>query len=218
MSEFWEDENELPYLVYEVRDDGKNQKSNKSYDSWDSDRLYDAANELLDEKKLDEALTLIDILIDRNPNNDHYWNLKGIIFYDKGDMTYWGDDYYEEAVKCFNISSKLNPNDKIIKKNKASCLIDYGNNLRLHGGDFYFAAIQKLDEAIPLLDKNDKNNQFLLSRAWNQKGMCYHSMGSGEALNCYDEALKYAPGDDNIKKNIEMFHHHEGVDSEYFYL
>ena len=217
MSEFWEDENELPYLVYETRDDERKQRSNKSYNSMDSEKLYDAANELLDEKKLDEALTLIDILIDRNPNNDHYWNVKGIIFYDKGDMTYWGDDYYEEAVKCFNIALKLNPSDNIIKKNKASCLIDYGNNLRLHGSDYYFPAISKIDEALSLLDKNDKNNHSMIVRALNIKGLSYHAMGNRDAIKCYDEALKYSPDDEVIKQNKEDLLHYRGIDNEYFY-
>lgn len=61
------------------------------------------------------------MLIDRNPEDDRYWNLKGNVYYYFGnDAGIFVDRQYEESLKCYNIAIKLNSNDKILKNNKAN--------------------------------------------------------------------------------------------------
>lgn len=207
---FMEDENELPYLVSSKRD---NYKSN-SYGRTNSAKLYETAQQLMDENKLDEALELINILIDRNPEDDRYWNLKGIIYSDYGNRTIVGDRQYDESIKCFNIAIKLNPNDSTLKNNKALTLIDYANDL--HNQSEYVSAIGKIDEALSLFDKNKINNH-TLANVWNLKGLCYHAMGSRDAFDCYDKALEYEPDNETIKHNKDSLRHYQGIDNLYFY-
>ena len=88
-----EDENELPYLVSSKRD---NYNSGKSYNNTTSSKLYDSACELMDEGKLDEALTLINILIDRNPDDNRYWNIKGIIYADYAKSNIFNNNQYDK--------------------------------------------------------------------------------------------------------------------------
>lgn len=207
-----EDEDEWPYLVSEKRDD---YTSKSSYSHSNSSKLYETAIKLIDDNELDEALTLINMLIDRNPEDDRYWNLKGNVYYYFGNNAgIFGDRQYEESLKCYNIAIKLNPSDKILKNNKANLLLDYANIQRLESE--YVSAIHKIDEALSLFDKNNTDNS-TFARAWNIKGLCYHAMGSREAFKCYDEALKYAPDDEVIKGNINDLRHYQGIDNEYFY-
>ena len=207
-----EDEDEWPYLVSEKRD---NYTSKSSYSHSNSSKLYETAIKLIDDKELDEALTLINMLIDRNPEDGRYWNLKGNVYYYFGNNAgIFGDRQYEESLKCYNIAIKLNPSEKILKNNKANLLLDYANIQRLESE--YVPAIHKIDEALSLFDKNNTDNS-TFARAWNIKGLCYHAMGSREAFKCYDEALKYAPGDEVIKGNINDLRHYQGIDNEYFY-
>ena len=206
-----EDENELPYLVSSKRD---NYNSGKSYNNTTSSKLYDSACELMDEGKLDEALTLINILIDRNPDDNRYWNIKGIIYADYAKSNIFNNNQYDKSIKCYNIAIKLNPSDYALKKNKALTLIEYGE--RLFNQSEYVFAIHKLEEAIQLLDENkiDKNT---FASAWNLKGMCHHRMGNTDAFKCYDEALKYAPDNKIIKQNKKDLRHYQGIDNDYFY-
>ena len=209
---FMEDENELPYLVSSKSD---YYSPRNSYDSTNSSKLYETAIKLIDDDELDEALKLINILIDRNPDDDKYWNLKGNIYYYFGKRACnFGDRQYEESLKCYNIAIKLNPRDYILKKNKAFLLIDYADIL--HNQNEYFSAIRKLDEALSLFDKNKTDNS-TFARAWNLKGLCYHAMGNPEAFKCYDKALEYEPNNEIIKKNKGSLRNYDGIDNEYFY-
>lgn len=209
---FREDENELPFLVSSRRDD---YRSGSSYGGTNFSKLYETANRLIDDDELDEALTLINILIDRNPDDDRYWNLKGIVYSKKGDINgIFGDRYYEESLKCFNIAIKLNPGDYILKKNKAFLLIDFANVLRIQNE--YVSAIHKMDEALSLLDENKTDNH-TLAHAWNVKALCYHAVGSYDAFECYDKALEYEPDNEVIKANKDALRHYDGIDNEFFY-
>lgn len=208
---FREDENELPYLVSSKRDD---YSSEKLYNSIDSSKLYDSAGELLDEGKLDEALTLINILIDRNPDDDRYWNIRAIIYADIAKSNIFNNNQYDESIKCYNIAIKLNSMDYTLKKNKALTLIEYADSL--FNQNEYVSAIHKLDEALPLLDEN-KIDKDTFATAWNLKGMCHHKMGNIDAFKCYDEALKYAPDNETIKQNKKDLRYYQGIDNDYFY-
>ena len=209
---FREDENELPYLVSSKRDD---YNSGRKYGGENSSRLYESARELIDENKLDEALELINILIDRNPEDNRYWNLKGIIYADFAVKNgIFGDRQYEESIKCFNIAIKLNPTDYVIKENKALTLIDYADIL--HSSNQYSDAVPKIDEALSLLDEN-KTNKHTFAKAWNLKALCYHACGDRYAFECYDKALEYEPNNETIKQNKNDLKHYQGIDNEYFY-
>lgn len=200
---FMEDENELPYLVSSK---AHNNNSRNRFYKTDSGKLYVAALELYDERRLDEALTLLDILIDRHPQDDRYWNDKGNIFYLLAEKEgIFGEKYYEKSLKCYNIAIKLNSKDNTLKKNKAILLINYAGIL--YNQDEYMSAIHKIDDALPLMNKTNVDDDYF-ARAWNIKGLCYHFMGNPEALKCYDEALKYNPDDEVIKGNKDAFRHY----------
>jgi len=209
---FREDENELPYLVSSRRD---GHRSGSSYGGRSSSRLYETARRLIEDDELEEALTLLDILIDRNPDEDRYWNLKGIVYAKIGDSSgFFGERQYEESLKCYNIAIKLNPGDYVLKRNNGLLLIDYANALRLRNE--YSSAIHMIDEALSLLDENEIGRH-TLADAWNVKALSYHAMGSTEAFKCYDKALEYEPDNEVIKANKDALRHYEGIDNLYFY-
>ena len=208
---FREDENELPYLVYSKRDEYP-KKSNYV----DVSQLYAAACDLTDEGNFEEALKLIDIVIDKNPNDDRYWNQKAVICYKYANGGLGYERLYDEAIKCLNIAIKINPTDKIITENKFDVLVEYAR--RLYYECEYSSAIDKIDEALLLVDEKT-DDPLMFSNAYFIKGLCCQAMGNRDAFEYYDKVVKFEP---EMKEDIEQkkheLSHYQGIDNYYFYL
>ncbi len=97
------------------------------------------------------------------------WFNKGLALYDQGK--------YDDAIKCFDETVKLDPNYADAWLGKAIALDDLGK---------YDEAILAYDEAISL----DPNN----ARAWNNKGVALGKQGNtDEAVEAFDEAIRLDP-------------------------
>lgn len=85
----------------------------------DERRQYcEEAERMILNKKYDEALKLINLAIDINPNNKEYWNIKGVAL---GEL-----QRYEESLEAFNKSLYLYPKNRTGWENKAFALENLG--------------------------------------------------------------------------------------------
>ena len=164
-------------------------------------KLFSASSELIKENKLDEALTLLNILIDENPEIGAYWYYKAIIYIKKANKGISPEINFEEAIKYINISISLESDYERIQL-KGKILVAYGHYF--YDNEEYSAAISKIDEGLSLLEKNDEN-YLEINLALQIRAMCYHKLKKyDESLESIEKALEHYPDNEDFKR-IEKF-------------
>jgi tetratricopeptide (TPR) repeat protein len=153
-------------------------------------------------------------------NNAAAWNNKGSALAKQGK--------YDGAIECYNESIRIDSNEPVYRSNKRKAFFSSMNNanyidLMKKGKDCYnqkrfeeaiwcydeiikldpkdFSALREKSEALNAQGKYD-DARICYAAFWNIKGNSYSKCGDhGDALKCYDEALKNDPHNDTYKAN-----------------
>ena len=120
------------------------------------------ALKLKEEGKLKEALRIIDVALNENPNDFKNWNVKALILDSLSE--------YEKAIECFDNALKLNNSD-FIKKDKANTLYNFAKVTFFPEGD-YEKAMNLIDYALDNLPEDEDASEYLFLKA-----EIYESMG-----------------------------------------
>ena len=176
------DEEAREYYVETPEEKEKRRKKNVS------ETLSDEAWRLNLKRRYSEALTLIDLAIENDGDNDENWNVKGIILNNKGD--------FEESVSCYNRALELKPSGNVIRHNKAMCL--YDNAYHLFNNNDLDGALAKVNHALEVFAKSE--NMKKADEAYDLKAQILTINGEyGPAFDCYKKALEVVKDDDDLK-------------------
>ena len=173
----------------------------------------------MDEKEKEELLKEIEEYtekIEKEPNNDTYWNNRGLTYNNLGE--------YNKAISDFDEAIKLSPNNDFYYnnigdtfynlKNYEKAIYNYSMAIKLNSNNYlYFAnrgiiyfflskykkAIRDFDEAIKL----SPNNDFYLD----SRGCSYYFLGMyKKAIKDFDEAIKLNPNNAVYFKDRGLAH------------
>lgn len=139
-----------------------------------SGKLYVKAMNKYNDGHIDKALDLCEKSISKNSSNAAALNLKGILYYLKGDL--------ESAKKMWNISYKRN-NDEVSKKYLRDAVNDK-ENLKIYIIALDLIKQLNISGALEVL-KQCENSHFNIINVNNQISLCYIKQGE------YDKALRY---------------------------
>ena len=117
----------------------------------ETDRVLSAeAWRIKNESRFDEALTLISLAIEHNPDNYDYWNIKAIVL----------DDLkrFDEAQEFYDRAYELSEM-RVIRQNKARSLFRWAKKLHFPDCE-YEKALEVIDEALEI-SPNEKEYWFL---------------------------------------------------------
>ena len=159
-----------------------------------SKQYQEEALKLNEENNFYDALSFINVAIRYNPDDSSNWNVKGIILFN----IYRTNDsnVFSEAYDAYNNALEIEPEDKIIKSNKAQLIIHWG--IRLLSQNQYDKAMIKVKEAVSIID--DKTSADYAD-ALTLKATIYMHMGKyDKAMEYYNNALNINPTDENIQK------------------
>jgi tetratricopeptide (TPR) repeat protein len=139
-----------------------------------SGKLYVKAMNKYNDGYIDRALNLCEKSISLNIANAAALNLKGILYYLKGDL--------ESAKKMWNINYKRN-NDEVSKKYLKDSVKDK-EKLQLYVNALELIKKLNISGALEIL-KQCENSHFNFINVYNNVSLCYIKQGE------YDKALKY---------------------------
>ncbi len=121
---------------------------------------------LMDEENIDEASSMADRLLERNPEDVSVLNEKGVILYNQGRI--------DEAIWLYQKILEMDPES-------VETLINYATLLSIRG---------EIDNSLECLDRAVKKDPYS-EDAWNNKAVVFTRAGRlREALECLDEALR----------------------------
>ena len=144
-----------------------------------------------------DALKYINKAIDINPHDEENWNIKGIILTD----LYRKNGFYEpnDVKRCYNKALEINPNNNIIKLNKAIFLTFRAREW--YEEEMYGIAKQEINEALDLIEDKSSDDYAI---ALNIKGnILLKEWDFDESLKCYNQALEIMPEYSVINDNIK---------------
>lgn len=192
---------DIPYMGYlknNVGDDDRRTNNPSNADIMKSKKLREESWKLREKGNLTEALTYINSAIYYNPNNDENWNIKGIIVWD---MAEDNEDNYYQAIKCFDNALLIKPDGKILKKNKAECIIELASFLYKYNE--FDDAMVKINEALSIID--DKKSYYY-AEALNLKSCIYSAnYNYDKALEYINKALEISPDNETMQNNREAY-------------
>lgn len=165
-------------------------------------------------KKYENALSDIENAINLTPNDVYLYNLRGIMYSDLG-LSTKNENYYNMAIKDFDIAITLNPDNALFHYNKALVLHgrkDYDNSIIYNtktiklDSNFvkaYFIrgmshfSIQEFEKAIidftNFIDKYDGSPSLKidLDKAYSYRGQCYFLIKNNTlAIKDFDQVIK----------------------------
>ena len=149
----------------------------RKYNNDNSDfAIYASSVALYRKALIKEAITKIDILIKKYPNNPWFYELKGQIFYESGKI-FQSIEPYEKAVKYSNNHSLLN-------------IALASAYLALNNEEFDLKAQQLLNQVI----QNEKKNSY----AWFQLAIAEARLGNIGKADLYSAERYFVLGDANL--------------------
>lgn len=182
---------EVPYMSYGPREGEDGESNNITPEEIEERRkrivsiyLSKEAWRLYEEGRMDEALVLINIAIENNPNNSDNHNIKGIILQ--------RFERFNEALLCFDDALEIKADD-VIKRNKAACLTRYAwqlfNNQNLRAASINIGKAEKIYSQL-----DDKTFSDVM---WDLKAeIAIFNNDYVEALDCYKHALEVLKDDE----------------------
>ena len=187
---------DVPYMGY-LKNKDKRTRCPKDTDIRKSKKLQDESLKLKEQGNLSDALTHINSAIYYNPNDDENWNIKGIILHM---MAREDKASFEEAIECFDNALLINPN-KIIKSNKARCMMDLAMSYVYMD---WRMAMKLIDETLSFIE-DDKSEDY--AYALNVKAhICYKNLNTHKkAVECINEAIKILPDNKTFQDNREVY-------------
>ena len=152
-------------------------------------KLFSAeALRLRQESRYEEALVLIGLAIEYNPDNYDYWNIKALIL----------DDLkrFEESLEFYDRAYELSGLN-VIRKNKARTLFRWAQKLHFPDNE-YKKALSVIDDAL-LISPNEKEYWFL-------KGEILEGMGDLiSARKAYYRAQDEGEKLDDLNNQLDLF-------------
>lgn len=183
------------YMSY-LRNNDENTISNNcsSKDIKRSKQYQEEALKLNEENNFYDALSFINAAIRYNPDDSSNWNVKGIILFN----IYRTNDsnVFSEAYDAYNKALEIEPEDKIIKSNKAQLIIHWG--IRLLSQNQYEKAMIKVNEAVSIID--DKTSADYADALTLKATIYMHTGDYDKSMEYYNNALNINPTDENIQK------------------
>ena len=193
-------------------------------------------NELINNKKYNEAITLLQDGLNIFPDKPEILNALGI--------AYSGIGRYEEALKQYELAIRINPWFTIAKNNIASCYNNLGVQYAKSGHwEEATKAYKKASEIAPEIEGPKKNisalywNQALQfvnsgndslavktyleflklepnsKDGYNNLGAAYSRLGDNKsAVNAMEHALQIDPNSKDIKSNLIISHQRRGIE------
>ncbi|MBQ6100249.1 MAG: hypothetical protein IJL02_10375 [Methanobrevibacter sp.] len=156
----------------------------------------DKALRLLDEKRFDDALDVIDDGIKKEKNNPGFWNIKGLIFDSKKD--------YENAVECFNKSLKISDDSEILL-NRANSLYKWAKITFFPEGNLS-KAMDLIDEALESLPEGEDSSEL-----WFLKGEIYQGEENNiQARKCFLKAEGRIAELEELENELNQFEKYSG--------
>ncbi len=147
---------DIPYMGYIDGDDGDD-------DGWEPPRnsrssrvkeLIDRALNLMDQRRHWEAVALINMAIEEYPNDSDLYNVRAIIWEDKGEFEHALHDY-DRSLRMYD--------SQIVKNNKAHLLWMMSNDEKYYTENFDKALVY-INEALKLTADEDDRKKYLCSK------------------------------------------------------
>ena len=189
---------DIPYMGYidGDDDDGDDWEPPRNSRSAYVQELVDRALNLKDQRRHWEAVAVINMAIEESPNDFNLYNIRAIIWEDKGE--------FEHALKDYNRSLAMF-NSQVVKNNKARLLWMMSNDEKFYTKN-YNKALEYINEALKFTADEDDRKKFLRSKGeildlmekWKEAYICYLL-----AADLYDKVERVEEQEKQLKNTTD---------------